>query len=96
LAEERNWTFTEVTGIEMANIQNNDAQLIRACRSPIERGGQSGPVGYGKAVLNARKLVSRPATNRQDLHKYLGAGFLEKLHDEEFRYYRCPRCSYCL
>jgi hypothetical protein len=76
------------------NVRNDNKEVIAACKSPIIRGGQYGPVGIARPVLNARRLVCHK--RKPDLTKHLGPTFLQILKDSHFTYLTCPLCSGCL
>jgi len=77
----------------MSELKNTSNTLRKACLVPIERGGDHGPVGNAKAVMNARKLVT--SSEAVDMTKFIG-DFVLGLVDDDFTWYACPSCQRCI
>jgi hypothetical protein len=84
-------SLQDITGLDV--VQNENEVLKMVAMSPIERGGEGGPSGYAKAVLNARRLMSHHG--EPDLEKHVGKNVLLKIARVNY-YYHCPNCNGCL
>ena len=67
--------------------------LRKVSASPIERGGDTGPAGYAKVVLNARKMTCKHNWSKSDLVQYIGKHALCDIPMKPPIYYHCPNCD---
>jgi hypothetical protein len=72
-------------------LKNEDSELLKVAMAPIERGGACGPIGFGKAVLNARKMILY--AGQHDIGRYIGHAMLQYSTSTSFVYYLCPTCG---
>jgi hypothetical protein len=83
----------DVTGIEEVDAVTSTLILKGVAQAPIERGGETGPAGYAKAILNARKMVCMPESHESCIDRYIGKNLLQRIGEQSPIYYKCPNCS---
>jgi hypothetical protein len=87
-------TDKESTGVlEEARDETYEKVIRQISISPIERGGEAGPAGYAKAILNAKKMVCKSDWMESDAEKYIGKHLLSEILTRSFDFYNCPRCN---
>jgi hypothetical protein len=83
--------LSDISGLDVNLIKNDHNILWKVAMAPIERGGSNGPVGHGKAVLNARRMILH--TGQPDISRYIGHTMLGLADSTVFTYYLCPHCD---
>ena len=78
--------------MDSSMLKTEDGEVLKVAMAPIERGGMCGPIGYGKAVLNARQMILYPG--QHNIGKYIGHAMLQYSTSTSFVYYLCPTCEH--
>jgi hypothetical protein len=86
-------SYEDITGLKEIDVITLDETLKMISATPIMRGGETGPAGYAKAILNARKMMYQHGWEESDIKRYIGKHIFEEILNRSDSHYQCPNCK---